>query len=110
MITKLKSQFPSLFLRPVFLEHLVVLFQKRRGVKAIGALAAALMAVLAFLNEFHLLGPFLGEVDAIRSALQEEAHAGAVVDLDACWTRQTVATATAKLARQLLAFLLDLAP
>ena len=97
MITKLKSQFPSLFLRPVFLEHLVVLFQERRRVKAVGALAAALVAVLALLDEFHLLGPFLGEVDTIWCTLQEEAHTSAVIDLDARRARHAITAATAEL-------------
>lgn len=110
MITKLKSQFPSLFLRPKFLENLIVLFKQGRRVKTVGALAAALVAVLALLDEFHLLGPFLCEVDAVRSTLQEEAHSGTVVDLDACRTRHAIATATAEITRQFSAFLLNLAP
>ena len=93
------SQFPSLFLDPVFLEDLVVLLQERRRIKAVGAFAAALVAVLALIDEFHLLGPFLGEVDAIRGTLQEEAHAGTIVDLDAYRTWHTIAAATAELAR-----------
>ena len=110
MITKLKSQFPSLFLRPVFLEHLVVLFQERRCIKAVRALAATLLAVLTLLNHLHLLGPFLSEIDTIRCALQEKTHTGTVVDFNASRTRHAIAAATAELARQLGAFLLNLAP
>ena len=68
------------------------------------------VAVLALLDEFHLLGPFFSEVDAVRSTLQEEAHSGTVVDLDARRTRHAITTATAEITRQLGAFLLNLAP
>ena len=110
MITKLKSQFPSLFLRPVFLEDFIVLLKQCRRIETVRAFPVAGVAVLTLLDEFHLLGPFLGKIDTIRCALEEEAHSGTVVDLDACRTRHAIATATAEIARQLGAFLLNLAP
>ena len=97
MITKLKSQFPSLFLRPILLEDFIVLLKQCRRVNTVGALAAALVAVLALLDEFHLLGPFFSEVDTIWSAFQEKAHSGAVLDFDSNRAGLAIAAATAEL-------------
>ena len=79
-------------------------------IQAIRAPLAAGVAVLALLDEFHLFSPFLSEVDTQRSAAQEQAHAGAVLNLDSDRTRLAITATTAEIARQLLAFLLNLAP
>lgn len=110
MITKLKSQFPSLFLRPILLEDFIVLLKQCRRIETVRAFPVAGVAVLALLDLLHLRGPFLSEIDTIRSTFQEEAHSGTVVDLDTRRTRHAIATATAEITRQLGAFLLNLAP
>lgn len=66
--------------------------------------------MLALLDFLHFFCPFLGEINAQRCPTEQEAHAGAVVDLDTNRTGHAVAAATAKVTRQLDAFLLDFAP
>ena len=104
------SKLPSLFLRPKLLEISVVLLQKRRCVEAVWTLLAAGVAVLALLDEFHVVGPLLGEINLQRCAAQQEAHASAVVNFDAHRARHTIAATSAKLATQLCTILLNLAP
>ena len=104
------SNFPSLFLRPILLENSIVLFQECRCIEAVRASLMAGIAVLALFNQFHLCRPFLGKVDTVRSTFQEEAHPGTVVDLNTRRTGHAIAAATAELARELGAFLLNLSP
>ena len=88
-------------------EVVVVALEEVGGVEVVGAFVAALSAAEALLDLLHLFVEFVGEIDAVGGAAEEEVHAVAALDFDAGGAGLAVAAATAEVAAELLTVFLD---
>ena len=88
-------------------EVVVVALEEVGGVEVVGAFVTALSTTEALLDLLHLLVEFVGEVDAVGGAAEEEVHAVAALDLDACGAGLAVAAATAEVAAEFLTVFLN---
>ena len=95
------------FLSPEHLEILVVATSQGRGVEVVGTAFAAGVTLQATVDFLHFLVELVGQVDAQRRTAQEETHAIAALDFNACRTWLAVAASAAEIAAQLTAVGLD---
>ena len=98
MLIGTKKRFSTLAARPELFEIFVVFHQEVRSVEPIGAVFDTMVAVEAAVDFFHLVEPFLGQVDTVRGTAQEERHAVAILYLDSCGARLAIAATTTEVA------------
>ena len=99
-------QLPA-YVTPYGVEVGFVFEQGVGDVEGIGAAAFAEVAVDAEVYLVHFAAPGVGDVNAVRGALEEEAHAVAVLYLDADGAGLAVAAAAAEVAGELTAVFFD---